>query len=236
MLITFWSPKGGSGTSVTAAACSVLLARSGGVRLADFGGDQPAILGLPQDPPIGITQFLFAGAGAPVERLVRNEIEAAPGLFLLPRGEGDLTEVDPESVVALAVGLRDSNIPVVADLGVPISLAHQALLEVSDLSILVTRACYIALRRATHLPCTRRADGVVFIDEIGRSLGEREVKSVLGVEVLATVMARASITKSVDAGLFGARLPLDLARPLGRMLDGFGLRGGGAQTDQERAA
>jgi Flp pilus assembly CpaE family ATPase len=40
MLLALWSPKGGSGTSVLAAACALVLARHGaGARLADLGGD-----------------------------------------------------------------------------------------------------------------------------------------------------------------------------------------------------
>ena len=51
MLVCCWSPKGGSGVSVFAAACALTLARAGGgVRLADLDGDQPSILGLPSDP------------------------------------------------------------------------------------------------------------------------------------------------------------------------------------------
>ncbi len=44
-LLAFWSPKGGSGTSVTAAAVAVQAARvRGPVRLVDLCGDLPAVL------------------------------------------------------------------------------------------------------------------------------------------------------------------------------------------------
>ena len=56
MLVCLWSPKGGSGTSVFAAACALALARDGGARLADLRGDQPAILGL------GADEFAVASA------------------------------------------------------------------------------------------------------------------------------------------------------------------------------
>src|SRR6516164_8423946 len=47
MLLALWSPKGGSGTSVLAAAAALVLARgpAGGCQLADLDGDQPAIFG-----------------------------------------------------------------------------------------------------------------------------------------------------------------------------------------------
>jgi MinD superfamily P-loop ATPase len=46
VLLALWSPKGGSGTSVLAAACALVLGRRGGARLADLDGDQPALFGL----------------------------------------------------------------------------------------------------------------------------------------------------------------------------------------------
>ena len=46
MLCAFWSPKGGSGTTTVAAACSLARARVRGARLADLAGDQAAMLGL----------------------------------------------------------------------------------------------------------------------------------------------------------------------------------------------
>ena len=52
-LLTLWSPKGGSGTSVFAAACALVLARGPGARLVDLGGDQPAIFGLGAEPRTG---------------------------------------------------------------------------------------------------------------------------------------------------------------------------------------
>ena len=55
MLITCWSSKGGSGTTVVAAALAHLLAaEADGALLVDLGGDLPAALGLPE-PHEGLT-------------------------------------------------------------------------------------------------------------------------------------------------------------------------------------
>ena len=62
-LLTLWSPKGGSGTSVFAAACALVLARGPGARLVDLGGDQPAIFGLGAEPRTGVADWLEAGPG-----------------------------------------------------------------------------------------------------------------------------------------------------------------------------
>ena len=90
VLLALWSPKGGSGTSVFAAACALVLAReigsAGGVRIADLDGDQPAIFGLGADPELGLLDWLGAGPEAPTEALDRLLVEVAPGVGLLPRG------------------------------------------------------------------------------------------------------------------------------------------------------
>src|SRR5262245_61076829 len=86
MLLALWSPKGGSGTSVLAAACPLVLAKDGGARVADLDGDQPAIFGLSSDPVTGIDDWLSAGAEAPGDAIERLVVAAAPGVALVPRG------------------------------------------------------------------------------------------------------------------------------------------------------
>ena len=86
MLLALWSPKGGSGTSIVAAACAVVLARHCGARLVDLDGDQPAIFGLAAEPDIGILDWLALGPEAPTDALNRVALHAAPGLALIPRG------------------------------------------------------------------------------------------------------------------------------------------------------
>ena len=84
MLLALWSPKGGSGTSVLAAACALVLGRRGGARLADLDGDQPALFGLASDPPTGLVDWLGAGPEAPTDALERLTVEAAAGVALIP--------------------------------------------------------------------------------------------------------------------------------------------------------
>src|SRR6266700_6142645 len=77
VLLALWSPKGGSGTSVLAAACALVLGRRGGARLADLDGDQPALFGLASEPPTGLVDWLGAGPEAPTDALERLTVEAA---------------------------------------------------------------------------------------------------------------------------------------------------------------
>ncbi|MEP6625490.1 MAG: hypothetical protein ABJC79_13680 [Acidimicrobiia bacterium] len=227
-LLSFWSPKGGSGTSVVAAACALALVRAtGSARLVDLGGDQPAILGLAADPETGIADWLALGATAPTDALDRLGIEIVPGLSLLPRGRGPGV-LEPvaaaEAGAALAVALRDGPSTVV-DVGVPDSAASRAIIEVSDTSLLVMRECYVALRRAVRNPLTPLAFGVVVVQEPGRSLGPTDLAQVLTRPVVARIPTRDAICRAVDAGTLPARLPEPLARGVGSVLRELGLGG-----------
>jgi hypothetical protein len=222
VLLALWSPKGGAGTSVVAAACALVLARKAdGARIADLGGDQPAIFALSSEPSTGLLDWLAAGPEAPVDALERLAITAAPGVALLPRG-GTLDrslepQAAPEAGAALAVALRDGPVPTIADVDTA-SAAGRALVEVADVSVMVVRGCYLGLRRAVRSPLLGRAAGIVLVEEQGRSLGPSEVTDVLDSPVLARVPVRAAVARAIDAGVLAARLPEALARPTARLL------------------
>jgi hypothetical protein len=223
VLLALWSPKGGAGTSVLAAACALVLARKAdGARIADLGGDQPAIFALSSEPPTGLLDWLAAGPEAPVDALERLAITAAPGVALLPRGgtadRGLAPRPAAEAGAALAVVLRDGPVPTIVDVDATAGAAGRALVEVADVSVIVVRGCYLALRRAVRSPLLARAAGVVLVEEQGRSLGPSEVADVLDQPVLARVQVRPSVARAVDAGVLASRLPDALARPVARLL------------------
>jgi hypothetical protein len=225
-LLTLWSPKGGSGTSVFAAACAVVVGRESGARLVDLGGDQPAVFGLGNDPTRGVGDWLAAGPDAPTDALDRLAVEAAPGVALIPRGEepGALApRPAAEAGAALAVALRDGPVPTIVDAGTAAEPAVRALLEVSDVSVLVARGCYLTLRRAVRHPAAGRVAGVVLVDEPGRAIGAREIADVLGRPVLARIPSKDSIARAVDAGILATRLPDALARPAVTAMRALGL-------------
>src|SRR5438034_579703 len=117
MLVACWSVKGGSGTTVVSAVLAALLARrsSQGAILADLAGDLPAVLGLDGGAAgPGLLDWMAAGPGVPDGALDRLEIEAGPGLRLLPRGSG---AADAGRAEALAAELAARPVPVVADCG-----------------------------------------------------------------------------------------------------------------------
>ncbi|MCU1459436.1 MAG: ATPase involved in chromosome partitioning [Actinomycetia bacterium] len=227
MLLALWSPKGGSGTSVLAAACAVALTRApipGGCRLADLDGDQPAIFGLPKDPTTGLADWIALAPHVPSDALERLAVDVAPGISLLPRGGVDAARhAAADAGAALAVALRDGEVPTVADVGRPSTPSAHGLVEVADHSVVVVRGCYLALRRAVQSELLERASGVVLVEEPGRSLGAREVADVLGRPMLARIPVRAATARSVDAGVLAARPGDGLLGPVASMLRELGL-------------
>ena len=215
MLVALWSPKGGSGTSVLAAACAVVLARHGGVRLADLDGDQPAIFGLATDPVTGLADWLATGPEAPPDALDRLTVEAAPGVALVPRGAGAGLLAPPaaaEAGAALAVTLRDGPVPCVVDAGSAAAPAGRALVEVADVSVVVLRGCYLSLRRAVHSPLLARAAGIAASRRRAVRSARRSCATCSAGPSSPMCRPRARSPGAVDAGVLASRLPEPLAR------------------------
>ncbi|HYI62072.1 MAG TPA: cellulose synthase operon protein YhjQ/BcsQ [Acidimicrobiales bacterium] len=217
MFVTCWSVKGGAGTTVVAAALATSLARhhaaSGGALLVDLAGDVPAVLGLPDPRDPGLTGWTRASAEVAGDALARLELSVGSHLALLPRGTGAPGPAARHSVLAglLAADAR----PVVVDAGVVgHDSPHLPLVAEASRSLLVTRACYLGLRRALDAPV--RPSGVVLVAEPGRSLGLDDVEHVVGAPVVAQVPVDPAVARAVDAGILVRRLPRTLHRSLRR--------------------
>jgi hypothetical protein len=102
--------------------------------------------------------------------------------------------------------------PVVADCGADPDGPALAVAAGATRSVLVTRACFLALRRALVAPL--RPSEVVLITEPGRSLSRLDVEDCLGAPVVAEVAVDPAVARAVDAGLLATRLPRALAREL----------------------
>ena len=224
MLVSCWSVKGGSGTTVVSLALAAVLARSGPARLGassagaaagsllvDLGGDVPTALGIPEPSGPALVDWLAAD-GAPVDALTRLEVEVAGGVRLLPRGQGPMPDA-PERFELLAGLLAADGRPVVADCGL-VPGPGLPLAAGASVSLLVVRPCYLALRRALAAPV--RPSGVVLVREVQRALGSADVEAVRGVPVRAVVAVAPAGARAVDAGLLLSRLPRRLERSLRR--------------------
>jgi MinD-like ATPase involved in chromosome partitioning or flagellar assembly len=211
VLIACWSSKGGSGTTVVAAALAVALsgAVAGGVVFADFCGDGPAVLGVPEPDGPGLSDWLAAGDDVPSDGITRLEVDAARGLKLLPCGS---LPFDAGRAGALAEVFAADARPVVADCGTLVEEAAQIVAANAASSLLVLRPCFLALRRALLAPV--RPSGVVLLVEPGRALGGRDVEELLGVPVRARIECLPEVARMVDAGLLTSRLPRRMVRAL----------------------
>lgn len=212
MFISCWSAKGGSGTTVVAVSLALVLARhrSDGVLLVDTRGDAPAVLGVPEPQGPGLAEWLAAGADVPADGFARIEHVVGPGLALVARGEGPLTH--PERAEVLAAMLAAERRAVVVDCG-RLDLEVTRVLAASSVhSLLVTRPCYLALRRAVASPLQPSA--LVVVEEPGRALSVADVTDVLGIPVIASVPYDPAVARAVDAGLLASRLPRGLERAL----------------------
>ena len=224
MLVTCWSTKGGSGTTVISALVSLHAAqdRNRPVLLVDLCGDLPAVFGC-AETPWGLGQWLRSDL-APCS-LERGFEELTPNLSLLARGQGPLTARRADELV----DWLDSDAIVVVDAGVLRGLTNQAdspsgdeelrwrLAAEADRSVLVTRACYLALRRAVSLPV--RPSGVVLVAEPGRALTRSDCERAIGAPVLATVAVDPDIARAVDAGMLRTRVPRGAIKALGRLCE-----------------
>lgn len=212
MLVACWSSKGGAGTTVVSVSLALLLARRlGGGLLVDLAGDVPAALGLAEPGGPGIAGWLAAGPEVPADALHRLEQPAGTDLGLLPRGAGALRAERAEVLTAL---LAADGRPVVVDCGADPDGAALTVASGATRSVLVTRACFLALRRAVAAPL--RPSEVVLLREPGRSLTRVDVEECLGAPVVAEVTVDPGVARAVDAGLLASRLPRGLAKELSR--------------------
>jgi cellulose biosynthesis protein BcsQ len=217
LIFACWSVKGGSGTTVVAAALAVALRphRPEGVLVVDLGGDLPAALGIAEPEGPGVVQWLGADGDVPADSLARLEVPVDAGLDLLPRGAGPWGAGDPQ-LLAAALGADErlvvvdcGTLPLEAVPEVPLAMAACA-----THSVLVVRPCYLALRRAQRAPI--RPSRVVVVTEPMRALTTPDVEAVLGVPILVEVPSDPAVARAVDAGLLATRLPRALARVLRR--------------------
>lgn len=220
--ISCWSAKGGSGTTVVAIALATMRGRepeSGGSLLVDLAGDCPSALGLPEPSGPGVSEWLTAGGEVPPDALRRLEIEVSPDISLLSLGRTAMEGVaSPDRVQQLLEQLALDPRDTIFDLGrvtTGAGLIMEPLARLAagaDQSLLVTRACFLSLRRALASPV--RPTGIVLVTEEGRALGRREVEDILGVPVIAEVPLDSSVARAVDAGTLGMRMPRGLERSL----------------------
>ena len=207
------SPKGGTGTSVVAASLAIVSSSSSPTLLVDLAGDQAAILGLPQ-PPIGLSDWANGMTYREFDEIVSL---CHDNLYLAPTGTCDFETLNANAWDKLlrALSLKHSEgCNIIVDLGradIPIALR-----KIVDTCYLVTRPCYLALRRAVDLETA--FSGVIVVNEPDRVLTSRDVESVLKLKCVAEIPYTSEISRRVDSGLLKSRLPMALQSVLSQLI------------------
>lgn len=185
-VISFYAPKGGVGCSTLAAAAATWLASQGkAVLLVDEvpHGDMAAVLGVADET----TEFAY-------QRHVRDD-------FWLTNTRPSLTSEGAIDGWCVDDNLRSVRFThMVIDYGGNVDAPAR-------ISVLVTRPCYLALRRAAI--CERTSVLVAVIEEPGRVLSTTDVGFSCRQPTLA-VPYDSSISRCVDAGLLAHRMPMVL--------------------------
>ncbi len=226
MVVTCWSVKGGSGTTVVA-ACLALTAAHGHDRatlLVDPLGDVPAVLGLdePEGPGLPGWPLPTAVARPPsgARPSTNTEVRVDDNLSVLPRGSRPFTGIDSSVAQRLFACLAADGRFAVVDAGTidPDGRGggFPELVAGADRSLLVIRPCYLALRRASRSETP--VDGVVLLAEPGRSLDARDVAAVVGAPVVAEIPIEPRTARLVDAGLLCSRMPRGVHHALGTVV------------------
>ncbi len=230
MYVACWSVKGGSGTSVVAALAARRWAAvtDAGALLVDLCGDAAGLLGVPEPTTPGVADWLNVGDEVQIDALRRLEREVAAGLFLLHRGSGPLARTDRADVMARE--LASEHRVAVVDGGClwrpggeeaggtaagapPDDIdVRRRIVAGAERSWLVTRACFLSLRRAARAPL--QPSGVVLLVEPGRPLTAGDVEDVVGAPVVLRLDVDPSVARAVDAGLLATRVPAALDRAL----------------------
>ena len=224
MPILVTATKGGSGATVVAA--STAYASTHDVVLIDTTGDLAAVVGGVPTDAVGVDDWLRSDA--PVDRLDELALDITPHAALLPwsvvgGSPPPATSTRWDDLLTWSVHRERAGATVVIDAGDHADRLRHAASARDDADVLrctelvVTRACYLALRPARRPPAP--ADAVVLVAEPGRTLRTRDVERSLGAPVVATVPWDPAIARAVDAGLSGSAVPRSMSRLGRRVVD-----------------
>ncbi|MFK7917934.1 MAG: hypothetical protein AB8G14_07645 [Ilumatobacter sp.] len=218
MITLCHAAKGGSGTTIV--ACLRAIDTIGPTLLIDLEGDVPGMLGLAEPARPGVLEWL--ASNAPIAHLDDLLVETTPTTLLLPaRSSGssatcvsDDEDRWQELVDWIIEWAHDSGGSVVVDAGT--TALPTPFVERCDHRWLVTRACYLSLRRAGRLHT--KPTGVILIDEPGRALSQRDIETAVRAPVIVTIPWDIRVARSIDSGLLTShRLPRSIHRTFARV-------------------
>jgi hypothetical protein len=222
MVMLCWAAKGGSGTTVVTATLALESERP--ALLVDLAGEIPAVLGMSTAGRPGVADWLDADGGT--NQLGDLLVEIDDTTALLPHREAAEAAPRPSPAGADSLDQRwielcswfddwetahDGDVWIDGGTGSP----PLALAAAVEHRWLVTRACYLSLRRAAA--CAVRPTGVLLVDEVGRALRPRDIERSVGAPIVGRLPIDPKVARAVDAGLLISRPPLTIRRSLRRV-------------------
>lgn len=163
-------------------------------------GDLPAVFGLEEEhPSVGITQWIRSSADVPASSLAQVGTDLLLNLRLVHNGANATADFTSESAQRLEQGLPGFT-AIVDAAGLSSSTSHLA--SHAELSLCVIRPCYLAASRVVR--SSVHADGLVVIEESGRTLRAQDIAESLGIPIACQLKWDNAIARAVDAGRLGA--------------------------------
>jgi hypothetical protein len=206
-LTVCWSAKGGTGTTIVA-ACWALETTNPSV-LVDIAGDLHLALGIPTPSGQGLSDWFESDA--PPRSVLDLALQLDTTTRLIPRGPAPIPHRAPRWA-ELGRWMTASDLEFIADAGLgptpagfPPGDSAVDGVRARARSLLVTRACYIALSRAQSLGET--PDGIVLVEESGRGLSADDIARALRAPIVAKIAYDPLIGRATDRGLLAGKLP-----------------------------
>lgn len=232
MLITVFSPKGGSGSTT----CSALIAKSFSTKfktktvLIDaHNGDLQTVVGVEPKSEYGFVQWVQAKFPSQknLDR-ISNRINENLSYVTFSSIVNDDFNIDLDTInhdtentltKKLVDALSNTENIYVIDVGTKSDEIAKAFIEASDLVFMVIRGCYVGLSRAMAHPFRKNIDVVLVIEESGRTITSKQITSALKLNCVIEVEARRDYAKSIDAGVMLFRTPKNMISSIDHFVD-----------------
>ncbi len=222
MLITVFSPKGGSGTST----CAALIAKSFSIHMNNpttlidaHNGDIESVIGIDSESEYGFLQWIRSSSPSSNNlQKISNYIDAKLSFVNyssnISDGYNNALVAEGTQFEKVKNAFTDTDVNYVIDIGTNVNTLTTSLIESSDLVIMVMKECYVSLNRASAHPYVESADVAVVVKESGRSISSKQIGEVLKLRCFIEIEARRDFAKIIDAGVLLFRTPKNMISAL----------------------
>lgn len=222
MLVSVFSPKGGSGATIASVLVAQVLCDFGHCLVVDANnGDLAAAVGL--DEPNKYCFDDWVNSAEPnSESLKKISIDITGDLSCIVGDIGDQVEhhlpsgnnlINQEKIDAITSALSGLDSHCVVDLGTKFDSLNASIAKASDTIVMALRPCYMGLSRAMKHPLMSEIDVCVLVRESGRTLKTQDMVRALKLSRVIELEARRDFARVIDSGLLAHRTPEGMLSP-----------------------